>query len=285
VAVRRTVSVLAALALIAGLAYYAGRRWDPPALSTLLSGECVVDAEDERVRLDPEQMANAATVTAVGVRMGMPDRAVVVALATAFQESKLRNLPHLGLRNDHDSLGLFQQRPSQGWGTEEQVRDPRYAAERFYQALREVPGWQEMRVTDAAQRVQRSAFPEAYQQWADDASVLATALLGRAGGAVSCQFQELPAVPVGDVVGALWEHLRDDWGTAPEALVDETGLSVIADGPVAGWRYAHWLVSHAGSFGVATVHFDDLVWSTSSGGWEQAGEARDDVRAEVAARP
>lgn len=110
--------------------------------------------------LDGEQMGNAATVTAVGKDMGMPDRAVVVALATAMQESGLRNLDH----GDRDSLGLFQQRPSQGWGTEQQVSDPRYAAEQFYAALSRVDGWERMRVTEAAQAVQISAYPEAYQQ-------------------------------------------------------------------------------------------------------------------------
>ena len=109
-------------------------------------------------------MANAATIAAVGIRRQLPDRAIVVALATALQESKLENLAG----GDRDSVGLFQQRPSQGWGTPEQIRDPRYAAEPVLHRAAEGQGWEEMRVTEAAQRVQRSAFPEAYEKWADE---------------------------------------------------------------------------------------------------------------------
>src|SRR6188768_4086943 len=113
-------------------------------------------------------MANAATIAAVGLTKKVPDRAIVVALATSLQESKLENLSG----GDRDSIGLFQQRPSQGWGKPEQISDPRYAATKFYNALLKVKNWQGMRVTEAAQRVQRSAFPEAYEKWADDAQVL-----------------------------------------------------------------------------------------------------------------
>src|SRR5690606_17546897 len=112
-----------------------------------------------------------------------PERAVTVALATALQESELRNLPG----GDRDSVGLFQQRPSQGWGDPSQLSDPRYAAGAFYDALVEVPGWETMRITDAAQAVQRSAHPEAYQKWADEAEVLTAALAGNAPGSLTCR--------------------------------------------------------------------------------------------------
>lgn len=106
----------------------------------------------------PEEITNAATIVAVGERLNVPERGRVIALAAALQESGLRNLGY----GDRDSLGLFQQRPSQGWGTREQILNPTYAATQFYQRLLAVPGWQQMRVTDAAQTVQRSAFPGAY---------------------------------------------------------------------------------------------------------------------------
>ena len=102
------------------------------------------------VTLDTTQIANAATIAAVGIRRAMPDQAIVIALATAMQESKLENLDG----GDRDSIGLFQQRPSQGWGTPDNIADPRYSAGMFYQALNRVKGWQTMRVTEAAQRVQ-----------------------------------------------------------------------------------------------------------------------------------
>jgi hypothetical protein len=112
------------------------------------------------VTLGADQWAHARTIAQVGDDRGLPERAVVIALATAMQESTLRNLPY----GDRDSLGLFQQRPSQGWGTPAQVQDPVYAAGRFYDGLVRVPGWDTMRLTDAAQTVQRSGFPELYQQ-------------------------------------------------------------------------------------------------------------------------
>lgn len=109
-----------------------------------------------------EQMRNAAIIINVGKEMGLPPRAWVIAVATAMQESRLVNLGHLGTRNDHDSQGLFQQRPSAGWGTPAQVRDPEYASRKFYEKLKTVRGWQTTALTRAAQRVQRSAYPNAY---------------------------------------------------------------------------------------------------------------------------
>ena len=104
---------------------------------------------------DADQLANARVVLTVGAQLGVAARGQVIALATAIQESSLRNLPG----GDRDSLGLFQQRPSAGWGTRTQILDPSYAATRFYRALLTVPGWQTMPLTQAAQNVQRSAYP------------------------------------------------------------------------------------------------------------------------------
>lgn len=121
-----------------------------------------------------EQTANAAAIVAVGAELKVAPRGWVIALATAMQESTLRNLAG----GDRDSVGLFQQRPSQGWGTPAQLRDPRYAAEKFYTALLAVDGWQAMALTDAAQTVQRSAYPGAYAKWEDDAIALVRVLAG-----------------------------------------------------------------------------------------------------------
>ena len=131
---------------------------------------------------DEEQVANAATIVAVGTRLQVPVWGQVIAVAVAMQESSLRNLPHLGAGNDHDSVGLFQQRPSQGWGSAAQLQDPEYAAEAFYTALLDVPGWQTMPLAEAAQAVQRSAFPDAYTRWSADAVALVAALSGPALG-------------------------------------------------------------------------------------------------------
>ncbi|GIJ51814.1 hypothetical protein Val02_87000 [Virgisporangium aliadipatigenens] len=109
-----------------------------------------------------EQMRNAAIIVSIGQEMRVPPRGWVIAVATAIQESYLNNVGHLGEANDHDSLGLFQQRPSQGWGTPAQIMDPRYSSRKFYEKLMTVPGWEGAPLTTAAQRVQRSAYPNAY---------------------------------------------------------------------------------------------------------------------------
>jgi cell wall-associated NlpC family hydrolase len=111
--------------------------------------------------LSDEQKRNAATIIAVGKEMGLPSRAWLVALATAMQESTLRNIDY----GDRDSLGLFQQRPSQGWGSPAEVTDPQYSARKFYDALQGSGNWEAKPVTKAAQDVQRSAFPHAYAKW------------------------------------------------------------------------------------------------------------------------
>ncbi|MFC4144858.1 hypothetical protein ACFO0M_01205 [Micromonospora mangrovi] len=234
----------------------------------LASRTCTVQA-DGRVVLGADQMANAATIAAIGIQRKMPEQAVVVALATAYQESHLKNIGH----GDRDSVGLFQQRPSQGWGTAEQIQDPRYAADRFYAALKKVKGWQGMRVTEAAQRVQRSAYPEAYQKWADESQVLTRALLGDATGAVACTVGPTPTMRGAAAAAALTRGLTLDWGlpgvTSP---TDLTGLAVPAPDARNGWRYAHWLVSHADDHGVKRVRFGDLQWTADRGTWSKVGD-------------
>jgi murein DD-endopeptidase MepM/ murein hydrolase activator NlpD len=154
-------------------------------------------------RLGDEQMNNAAIIIKVGQQMRVPPRGWVIAVATAMQESQLINLGHLGRRNDHDSQGLFQQRPSQGWGTPEQVRDPVYASQKFYERLLAVPNWQRLSLTSAAQRVQRSAFPDAYAKHEPLATMVVNVLTdgaARAAGAVA----DLRCVLAGEISAAGW---------------------------------------------------------------------------------
>jgi hypothetical protein len=117
---------------------------------------------------DTEQLANARTIITVGVQKQIPARGWTIALATAMQESGLRNL----VGGDRDSIGLFQQRPSQGWGTPSQLHDPTYATGKFYDKLAAITGWQTMPLTRAAQAIQRSAYPDAYAKWENDATAL-----------------------------------------------------------------------------------------------------------------
>jgi cell wall-associated NlpC family hydrolase len=129
---------------------------------------------------DAEQMQNATIIAAIGASRGVPTRGQIIALATAMQESSLRNLGHLGGNNDHDSLGLFQQRPSQGWGTPAQILDPVYASGKFYGKLLTISGWQTMALEEAAQAVQGSLYPDRYSQWETDATQLYAAIGGPA---------------------------------------------------------------------------------------------------------
>ncbi|MEU5550986.1 hypothetical protein ABZ738_14560 [Micromonospora sp. NPDC047793] len=131
-----------------------------------------VQGAQSRIDLDDEQVGNAKAIIAATKKAGMDERAAVIAIGTAFQESKLENLGHLGDRNDHDSQGLFQQRPSSGWGTVEQITDPEYSTLAFLKGLKQVDGWQDMPLTVAAQTVQVSAFPDHYAQWEQQAADL-----------------------------------------------------------------------------------------------------------------
>ena len=137
-----------------------------------LGPRCQATAAGSSVDFDPEQMSNAATITALALRRGLPARAATIALATAIQESKLRNIRY----GDRDSVGLFQQRPSQGWGTVEQILDPEYSTDKFYDALVKVDGWETGTITVVAQKVQRSAYPEAYADHEQEGRILASAL-------------------------------------------------------------------------------------------------------------
>ncbi|GGF52976.1 hypothetical protein GCM10011519_28650 [Marmoricola endophyticus] len=242
--------------------------------------QCTASVGGTVVDLSPEQAENATLISAVGVRRGLPARAVSIALATAYQESKIRNLDH----GDRDSLGVFQQRPSQGWGTAEQVRDVRYASNAFYDALAKVDGYQTMRITEAAQKVQRSGFPEAYEPHAEDARALASALTGYSSdGAFTC----VARTPSGGSVSAARSDLISAFGALGISRTGPRSLAVPVGGGEQdqrrGWAVAQYVVAHADSLGVASVSFDGLGWSSgrdSEDGWVEraAGPRRVDVR-------
>jgi hypothetical protein len=201
--------------------------------------------------LDLEQAANATTITAVGKRLGLADHAITVALAAAFQESGLRNL----LNGDRDSIGLFQQRPSQGWGTRAQILVPTYAATVFYQRLAQVPNWETMAVTEAAQAVQISAAPNAYSQWEAEARVLARVMTGETPAGLTCVFGARGG-PV--LTTSLTKRMRAELGTPTTATVVSTAR---------GWTVASWLVGHAQQFGIGAVTFDGLRWTPRQSRW------------------
>lgn len=285
---RRALATLLAVSLIAGLLVLVG-RWAVEGASTLgFLHQCEATVDGQTVRVSPEQAANAATIAAVAEQRGLPARAVTIALATAYQESKLRNIDY----GDRDSLGLFQQRPSQGWGTPEQVQDPVYAAGRFYDELVKLPGYTEMAVTDAAQAVQRSAFPTAYADHEADARLLASALTGWSPAALSCAVrhsgfaaQEPDGSGFTPRAQAVAAELRAVFGddtpistyqTAGGSSTHDEGRALDVFFPMEdgaggreGWAAAHWLVANAERLGVAVVIYDDRIWSARRGaqGW------------------
>ncbi|MER5432991.1 heavy metal transporter [Streptomyces sp. NPDC002588] len=237
----------------------------------------------------PEQAVNAATITAVGTNRNMPERAVAIALATSLQESGLRNLTH----GDRDSLGLFQQRPSQGWGTAKEVSDPAYAANVFYEHLAKVPDYTKLPLTVAAQRVQRSGYPEAYAKHEPDATLLAAALTGTSAAALTCDGRLAAATATGpDAVRAalVRDFGRDalkaagaeaDGGTtsasaagvAPSAETDgrTVTLPVSKETTAAGrsveergWQLAHWAVANASALHIERVSYAGREWTAGN---------------------
>lgn len=206
--------------------------------------------------LGPVQAQNAATIAAVGVKLGMPDHAVTVALATAMQESKLTNLTG----GDRDSAGLFQQRPSQGWGTYEQVTDPVYASTAFYNRLKQHSDWQTMSVTEAAQLVQHSAGPDAYAQWEPEARALAGALTGQTPAQFRCHDLVLTTPPPANLVTVANSELGTAAFTGPHSAAE-------------GWTRATYLVANATRFALDKVTFDGQTWTADSGAWNPTGPA------------
>ncbi|MEV0635179.1 heavy metal transporter [Streptomyces sp. NPDC050619] len=244
----------------------------------------------------PEQAVNAATIAAVGTGRGMPERAVAIALATSIQESGLRNIDH----GDRDSLGLFQQRPSQGWGTPKEIMDPTYAADIFYKHLAKVPDYMKLPLTVAAQRVQRSGFPAAYAKHEADAGLLAAALTGQSAATLTCDGRQAVTQAAGPdaVRSALVRDFGRDVLEPASAVVGAEATPTPApsagDGrtvtlPVTtttsagsgrslrqrGWQLAHWAVANASSLHIQRVSYAGRVWTAGNtdSQWRATGGA------------
>ncbi|WP_405863230.1 heavy metal transporter [Streptomyces sp. NBC_01515] len=285
-------SALVVLLAVAGyllVQYVTGGRGGP--------GCKVVSGKDDgqAYEFSQEQTMNAATIAAVGTGRGMPERAVTIALATALQESQLVNIQH----GDLDSLGLFQQRPSQGWGTKKEILDPTYAAGVFYEHLSKVDDYQQLPLTVAAQRVQRSGYPEAYAKHEPEATLLSAALTGQAAATLTCQgLPDTTQTAVGpDAVRAA---LVRDFG---RTVLKETGAEVTGGGsaskeskskskakakstpapsasasggsstvtlPVGsgstrtGWQLAHWAVANSSVLHIERVSYAGREWAAGS---------------------
>ena len=234
---------------------------------------CKATVEGRTVTLDTAQAENATLIAAVGVRRGLPARAVSIALATAYQESKIRNLEG----GDRDSIGIFQQRPSQGWGSVKEISNPIYSINAFYDVLAKVENYQSMRITDAAQKVQRSGYPEAYQDHAPDARALASVLTGySAGGKFSCVVHEPTSKGSGDRVVRLVRRAYGNVAIARTGVRQDIALTVSgAAGERLAWSVAQFVVAHGARLKQSLVAYDGKHWRTgrhSEDGWTDGSE-------------
>jgi hypothetical protein len=252
-------------ALLGGAAYGGYRVYQHLQLALIVPG-CQAGAGDSAVSLDFEQAANAATIADVAVYDHLPRQALTIAYATALQESKLQNLTY----GDRDSVGIFQQRPSQGWGKRKQIENPVYATSRFFGALTKIPGYQRLPVYQAAQAVQRSADGTAYQQYQLLAAHMARAFTGQVPHAVSCWYSQkisgkarLDAAELG---------LTQTFGAHVARVTADPRLSVRVGSPRDGWAVAAWLVSHAPQYRIDEVRYAGYRWSAanSTRGWARS---------------
>lgn len=274
---RRLLVLGLALALVVGAIYTAVAFIQRS--ETLVAEKCTAAVGTRKADLATDQAANAALITAVAVRRGLPPRAATIALATAMQESKLRNIEH-GDQAGPDSRGLFQQRPSQGWGTAEQIMDPYYATGAFYDALVKIPGYESLEITAAAQQVQRSAYPQAYADHEDMGRVFASALTGQSAESLDCTLKS-PESP-GDAQAVL-DGLSAAFGNVP-ATADGSTIVVEASGTRA-WAVGQWAVANAKSLSVTDVTVEGLSWHRKTrNGWQASDARPGQVTVSVAAK-
>jgi hypothetical protein len=224
----------------------------------------------QAISLDTEQAAIAATIAGVADARRLPPAAVTIAYATAMQESKMHNLP----RGDLDSIGVFQQRPSQGWGRPRQLTDPVYATGKFFAALVKVPGYLRIPLYQAAQAVQHSADGSAYMNYQQQAAIMSRAFTGGQPHAVWCWF---PASSTRSLaVGTIRQQLLRTFGgrtlhlvSGHPAAASDPGQAVRLRHRAAGWTVASWLVTHAPAYGISSVRYAGYQWTQTAGsrGW------------------
>jgi hypothetical protein len=239
---------------------------------------CVATANNKMAVVDLEQAHFASIIAGVSVRRGLSPRAASIALATAYQETGIRNLTY----GDRDSVGLFQQRPSQGWGTKQQLMDPSYAAGRFYDALVKIRNWETEDINDVAQKVQRSGYPEAYNDHEADARVLASALTGQSPAGFSC----LDRTGAAGDVKELRRSLQRTFGNLDDSA-DGSVITIRARGDRRAWAYAHYAVANASLYGVTTVKIESQSWQTQDFNipdWQEASPELKDDRIEITLR-
>ena len=282
----RTIALIGSalvLAVAGYLAFGGARHGITPAAPPPPPG-CQAGAGVSAIPLDTGQAGIAATIAGVAARHRLPRQAVTIALAAALQESQLQNLDY----GDRDSVGVFQQRPSQGWGTTAELEDPVYATTKFFAALVRVPGYVKMPVDRAAQDVQHSADGYAYGQWTEVATLLAGYFTGAPQAGVSCWYtpaaQPNLAGALRQLTGTFGPQSKD--GVLVGITTDRSGQKK-KDGGVAvvhvqragAWTVASWLVAHAQQYGISQIRYAGYVWTAGNGsmGWQRASRTASPV--------
>jgi hypothetical protein len=234
---QRTHRALVALTVVvlacAGIAVGARQLWRA-AQSVSKSDGC----DFGTYNLDTGQAQIASTIVGVVLKRGLPERAAVLTIGAALQESKLRNLP--AGQGDRDSVGILQQRPSQGWGTAEQIADVQYASGKFLDSVVKVPNWQSDSLATVVQAVQFSADGAAYAKHEPEAQEIADALSGAKQAVIAAVTKDLPV-------------------STPTA----SGPKVSVGG--AGWATAAWFICNADRLGIDSVQYGGNTWSRAKG--------------------
>ena len=259
------VLVLAVLLLVGALVGgYALLRANDKVEPRLLERRCVVSVKDHSVALDLDQARYAAIIVGTAQKRGLSARAGSIAMATAYQESQVHNIDY----GDRDSVGLFQQRPSQGWGTVKQIMDPYYSTNKFYDVLVEVPNWETGDINDVAQKVQRSGFPEAYRDHEADGRAVSSALSGHSPASMKCLYHDIKKANAKGLKASLDKTL----GVSTSASQDGA-ITVQATSKRQAWAIAHHAQANAQRFGVVSVRVADKSWAPKKNkltGWADA---------------
>jgi hypothetical protein len=264
-------TAIAGVLVVAGFGIYDTLRPSAPALPP---PGCQAGLGVQAITLDPGQAVIAATIAGVAARHKLPKQAVTIAYAAALQESKMQNLDH----GDRDSVGVFQQRPSQGWGPAADLHDPVYATTRFFAALVRVHGYTTMPVDRAAQAVQRSGDGSAYEQWATVAAQLASYFTGTSPHGVSCWYAPPSEPDLAGVAGNL-AHTFGPQGrrgivvriTMDRSAQEKGSVAVVQVQRDAAWTVAEWLVANAQAYGISEVRYAGYAWKATDGsmGWQR----------------
>ena len=244
------ITLLAAAVVVGLAALYTYQKKPLP-----LADQCTAHVADLSVPISTEQAHYASIIVGVAIQLDLAPRASTIALATVYQESGIRNLDY----GDRDSLGLFQQRPSQGWGTEAQVQDPYHASRRFYDALVKVPHWRTGDVNDVAQTVQRSGHPQGYVRHVENARRLASSLTGETPASFTCLVK---SPPPGDPAG-LTEFLKRTLPDSSTVRLAGSTVTVEAESSRLAWSAAHLAVANHARFGLGSVEIGGRHWTAS----------------------